>query len=160
MSGYLYFPNILKDIEDHIQAYMIHYKKFFQLMVTDFKEDLNLQLILIFYSSIRFVLETEFTSEQIAENRFGAMLEISNKFIIKFIVLSCMVLQFRLNSLENFKTILYGFKNSGQVVPRKLGMKLLEMRKDMNINHSVSSPSYKVWRNFFCKKCLQGGSDD
>ena len=42
MSGYLYFPNNLKDIKDRIQADMISYKIFFQLMVTIFKENLNL----------------------------------------------------------------------------------------------------------------------
>ena len=99
MSGCLYFPNNLKDIKDHIQAYMISCKIFFQLMVTVFKEKLNLQLPLIFYSSIRFVFETAFISEQIAENRFGALLEISDKFITKFNVFSYMILQFR------FKTV-------------------------------------------------------
>ena len=94
MSGYLYFPNNLKDIKDHIQADMISCKIFFQLMVTVFKEKLNLQLPLIFYSSIRFVFETVFISEQIAENRFGALLEISDKFITKFNVFSYVILEF------------------------------------------------------------------
>ena len=40
-------------------------------MVTVFKENL-LWLSLTFYSSIMFVFETVFISEQIAENRFGA----------------------------------------------------------------------------------------
>ena len=38
-------------------------------MVTAFKENLNLLLLIIFYSNIRFVFETVFISEQIAENR-------------------------------------------------------------------------------------------
>ena len=42
MSGYLYFPKNLKDIKDHIYAYIISSKFFFQLMVTVFKENLNL----------------------------------------------------------------------------------------------------------------------
>ena len=42
MSGYLYFPNNLKDVEDHISADMISYKMFFQLMVTFLKENLSL----------------------------------------------------------------------------------------------------------------------
>ena len=50
-------------------------------MVTVIKENLNLQLPLVFYSSIKFASETVFISEQIAENRFGALLEISDKFI-------------------------------------------------------------------------------
>ena len=54
---------------------------------------------LVFYSSIRFVFETVFISEQIAENRFGALLEISDKFITKFNVFSYMVLQFRLKTV-------------------------------------------------------------
>ena len=36
--------------------------------------------------------------EQIAENRFGALLEISDKFITKFNVFSYMILQFRLKT--------------------------------------------------------------
>ena len=99
MSGYLYFSNNLKDIKDHIQADMVSCKIFFQIMVTVFKEKLNLQLPLIFYSSIRFVFETVFISEQIAENRFGALLEISDKFITKFNVFSYMILQFRLKTV-------------------------------------------------------------
>ena len=50
---------------------MISYKVFFQLMVTVFKENLNLKLTLITYGSIRFVFETVFISEEITENRFG-----------------------------------------------------------------------------------------
>ena len=99
MSGYLYFPNNLKDIKDHIQADMISCKIFFQLMVTVFKEKLNLQLPLIFYSSIRFVFEITFVSEQIAENRFGTLLQISDKFITNFNAFSYMTLQFRLKAV-------------------------------------------------------------
>ena len=73
---------------------MISCKIFFQLLVTVFKEKLNLQLPLIFYSSMRFVFETTFISGKIAENRFGALLEISDKFITKFYVFSYMILQF------------------------------------------------------------------
>ena len=51
-------------------------------MVTIFKEKLNLLLPLILYSSIRFAFETAFISEQIAGNRFGALLEISDKLVI------------------------------------------------------------------------------
>ena len=41
INGYFYFPNNLEDIKDHIKAYMISCKIFFQLMVTVFKENLN-----------------------------------------------------------------------------------------------------------------------
>ena len=78
---------------------MISCKIFFQLIVTVFKEKLNLQLPLIFYSSIRFILETAFISKQIAENRFGALLEISDKFITKFNVFSYKILQIRLKTV-------------------------------------------------------------
>ena len=64
-------------------------------MVTVFKGNLNIMLPLIFYSSIRFVFQTVFTLEKIAENRFGALLEISDKFMTKFKVFSYMILQFR-----------------------------------------------------------------
>ena len=53
---------------------MISCKIFFQLMVTVFKENLNLQLPLTFYSSIMLAIETAFISEQIAEHKFGALL--------------------------------------------------------------------------------------
>ena len=158
MSGYLYFRNNLKYMKDHIQAYMISCKIFFQLMVTVFKENLNLQLPLIFYSSIRFAYGIVFTSEEIAVNRSEALLEISDKFITKFSGFSYMVLQFRLKTVQKIsKTILYNFKNSGLVVltersqflPQKLVMKLLEMGKEMKIKHRVSSPPYKVWGEMF-----------
>ena len=68
-------------------------------MVTIFKEKLNLWLPLIFYSVIRFVFETAFITEQITENRFVALLEISDNFITKFNVFSYMILQFRLNTV-------------------------------------------------------------
>ena len=78
---------------------MINYKTFFQLMVTIFKENLKLQLPLTFYSSIRFVFEIVFISEQIAENKFRALLEISDKFITKLNVFSYIALQFRLKTV-------------------------------------------------------------
>ena len=102
MSGCLYFSNNLQDIKDHIQAGMINCKIVFQLMVKVFKK-LNLQLPLIFYSSIRFVFETTFISEQIAESlelwRCGGLLEIRDKLITKFKVFGSMILQFRLKTV-------------------------------------------------------------
>ena len=68
-------------------------------MVTVFKEKLNLQLPLTFYSNVRFVFETTFISEEIVENRFAALLEISDKFVTKFNVFSYMILQFRLKTV-------------------------------------------------------------
>ena len=50
------------------------------------------------YSSNRFVFKT-FISKQIAENWFAALLEISDKFIIKFNVFRYMILQFRLKTV-------------------------------------------------------------
>ena len=93
MSDYLYFPNNLKDIKDYIDWYK-GCKIFFQLIVTVFKEKLNLHLPLTFYSSFRLVFETAFISEKIAENSFGALLEISDKFITNFNVFSYMIFQF------------------------------------------------------------------
>ena len=58
-----------------------------------------------------FVFETTFISEQIAENRFGALLEISDKFITKFNVFSYMILQFRLKTVwKNWKPYCLTFK--------------------------------------------------
>ena len=45
-------------------------------MVVVFKENLNLKQPFIFYGSTRFVFKTVFISEQIAESRIGALLEI------------------------------------------------------------------------------------
>ena len=127
IGGYVYFPNNLKNIKDHMQAYIISCKIFFQLMVTVFKETLNLQLPLIFYSTIRFVFETVLISEQIAENRFGALLEISGKFVTKFSVFSYMILQFRLKTVwkilkpygMTLKTVAMQFCLKGHVLYHK-----------------------------------------
>ena len=141
-------------------------------MVTVFKEKLNLQLPLIFYSSIRFVFETVFISEQIAENRFGALLEISDKFIIKFNVFSYMILQFRLKTVlkilkpyyMTFKTVARQFCLGGDSLYHKIRDELLEMGKDLKIKHSVFSipppppfPPTEYGRFFFIKKlCIRG----
>ena len=68
-------------------------------MVTVFIENLNLKLPLIFYRSIRLALEKVVISEQIAQNRFGALLEISDKSVSKFNVISYKVLKFRLKTV-------------------------------------------------------------
>ena len=73
-------------------------------MGTVFKEKLNYSYSFIFYSSIKFVFETAFIPDQIAENRLGALLEIRDKFITKFNVFSYMILHFRLKTVwKNFK---------------------------------------------------------
>ena len=82
---------------------MISSKIFLQLMVTVFKEKLNLHLPLIFYSSMKFVFQIPFISEQIAENKFWALLETSDKFITKFNVFSYMILKFRLKQFGKFQ---------------------------------------------------------
>ena len=51
----------------------------------------------MFFSSLKFVFETVFISEQIAENRFGTLIEISDKFITS--VFSYTILQFKLKTL-------------------------------------------------------------
>ena len=61
-------------------------------MVTVFKESSDTVVF-------RFVFETVFISEQTVENRFGALLEISDKFITKFNVFGYMILQFRLKTV-------------------------------------------------------------
>ena len=45
MSGYLYFFNNLKDMKGRIEAFMISFKNFFQLMVTVLIESLNLSTL-------------------------------------------------------------------------------------------------------------------
>ena len=96
------------------------------------------------------------------------MLEISNKFFTKFNIFNHMILHLRFKRVwEIFKTRLYDLKHSGwvvllemlQLVPQKLGMKLLEMGKDVKIKHSVSSAPYKLCRNFFRKKVWHEGTN-
>ena len=71
---------------------------------------MNLWLRTLFYSNITFVIEIIFILEQITEYSFGVLLEISDKRS-KLNVFSSMVLQYRLNILENFKAILYDFES-------------------------------------------------
>ena len=128
MSVYLCFPNNLKDIENHVQTYMISCKIIFQLMVAVFKENLNLQLPLIFYSSIRFVYETVFISRQIAKNKFGTLLEVSDKLINKFNIFSYTILQFRFTTVwknsklycMTLKTVARQFCLKGQSLYHKI----------------------------------------
>ena len=113
---------------------MINCKLFSQLMVTVIKENLNLQLTLLFCSSITFVIEIVFISEQVTEYRFRALLQISDKFITILNVFSCMILQFRFTSLDNFVTILHeSEERSGQVIllnrPQFLPQKFICLRK-------------------------------
>ena len=68
-------------------------------MATVFKESRNILLPITLYISIRFVFKTTFVLEYIAENKFGALLEIRDKFITKFNVVSYMILQFRLKTV-------------------------------------------------------------
>ena len=53
-------------------------------------------------NSVRFLFKTIFISEQIAENRFGDLLEISDKFITKFNVFRYMILHFRFKIVWKF----------------------------------------------------------
>ena len=112
-------------------------------MILIFRENLNLQLPHIFYNSIRFVFETVFISEQIAENRFEALLEIIDKFITKFSVFSYMILQFK-------------FKRVWKISKRYCERKILGMGKGTRIKHSVSSPLAKYGESFFIKMLCMG----
>ena len=70
-----------------------------------------------FILSIMFVIKAVFISEKITNDRFGALLETNKRFSTKLNVFSYRILQFSLNSLKNFITILYEFeKQSGKVV--------------------------------------------
>ena len=103
MSGHLYFPNNLKDIEDHMGVYD-KLQNLFPISGNRFQRKHKLKLPLIFYSSVmRFVFETVFISEQIVENRFGALSEISDKFITKFNDFSYIILQFRFKQFGRFQ---------------------------------------------------------
>ena len=57
-------------------------------MVTAFKEKLNLQVRLNFTVVLRLYLKQYFFSEQIADNRVGALLGIGDNFITKLNVFS------------------------------------------------------------------------
>ena len=93
ISRYLYFPNNLKR---HKKPYIGLYDKLKNLFPdtgNSFQRKPKLIATPYICSSIRFVFETVFISGQIAENRFGALLEISDKFITKFNVFSFIILQ-------------------------------------------------------------------
>ena len=63
------------------------------------------------------VTEAVFIPEQIEQYKFGALSKINGKFNLKLNNFNCMTLQFRLNSLRNFITILHDFeKYSSEVV--------------------------------------------
>ena len=82
-------------------------------MVTVFKENLNLELPLIFYISIWwFVFERGFVSEPLAENRLGSLLEIIDRFITNLNVFSHDFAIHAKNSSGSFITILYDFINT------------------------------------------------
>ena len=76
-------------------------------MVTVFKKNMILLLPFSFSSSIMFVTEAVFIPEQIEQYKFGVLSKINGKFSLKLNNFSCMTLQFRLNSLRNFITILH-----------------------------------------------------
>ena len=103
MSDYLYFLNNLKEIKSHLQAYMRRCKVLFQLTVIVSKENLNLQLSLTFYSSITFLLESIYFRTNCREQVWSHLV-------------------INLSQVER-----------PQFVLQKLGMKLLEMGKDMKI---------------------------
>ena len=54
-----------------------------------------------------FVTEAVFIPEQIEQYKFGVLSKINRRFSLKLNNFSCMTLQFRLNSLRNFITILH-----------------------------------------------------
>ena len=119
---------------------------------------------LIVYSSSRLLFETVFISKQITENRFGTLLEISDKFITKFNVFSYNILQFSLKtvwkiskpSCMTLKQWLGSFAWKVIVCSKTVRDELLEKEKDMKIKR-VSTPTKTVWGDFFCKKTLHGG---
>ena len=78
---------------------MLSCKIFFQLMVTAFKANLNLQLPFTFFRGVMLVFETVFISENIVEYWFEALFEICDKFITKLNVFSYMILRFRLKEV-------------------------------------------------------------
>ena len=72
MSDYLYFPNKLKRHKTlHIGLYS-KLKKFFTIKSNNFQRKHEIITTLSFYSSLLFVIEAVFISEQITECRIGA----------------------------------------------------------------------------------------
>ena len=120
---------------------MISCKIFFQLMISfRRKPKLIATPCILQCSSIKFVSETVFIPETIAENRFGALLEISDKFITKFDVFLCMILQLRLKTVWKISKPYCMTLKTVIVCTTKVRNELSEMGKDMKIKHSVSSP--------------------
>ena len=103
MSGYLYFPNNLKDVKRLCIGWYDKLQNLFPVNGNSSQRKNKLIATLIFYSSMKFVFETAFISEQNVEKKFGALLEICDKFITKFNVFSYMILRFRLSQFGKFQ---------------------------------------------------------
>ena len=94
LSGYLYFSNNLRHKRPHVGVIIIC-KIIFAIKSNSFqrKQELTVK------SSLLFVIEAVFISEQIKECRFGALLEISDKSSFKLNTFSYMIWQCLVNSL-------------------------------------------------------------
>ena len=96
--------------------------------------------------------------KKIAENRFGALLKIRDKFITKLNAFSYMILLFRPKAVWEISKPYSMTLKKGSLAWKfifcttKVGMKLLEMGKDMEIKHSLSSRPTKYGGTFFVKK--------
>ena len=73
--------------------------KFFSINGNSFQRK-TYTYLLYFTVVLGLYLKHKFISEQSAEHRFGALLEISDKFITKFNVFSYIILQFRLKTVS------------------------------------------------------------
>ena len=73
--------------------------KFFSINGNSFQRK-TYTYLLYFTVVLGLYLKHKFISEQSAERRFGALLEISDKFITKFNVFSYIILQFRLKTVS------------------------------------------------------------
>ena len=126
-------------------------------MITVFKEKLNFQLPFIFYISIRYVFETVFISKQIVENWFGALLEISDKFISS----GFMILQFRLKTVSKpyfmgLETMAKQFYLKGHGVYHK--SQGLFFRNGKIYEVSILSPLHPTKYELFLQNCFAWGN--
>ena len=116
MALFLAILHIFLNVSAKFQLYNIFFWiKLWNDCTAVSKESMNLQLPLYFHSSLIFVVEAICISEHMTENRFGALLEISDAFRFKLMFL---VMWFWSTSLidilESIITRLYDFeKHSG-----------------------------------------------
>ena len=130
-------------------------------MVTVFKENLNLQLPLIFYNSIRFLFDDLFQNK-LQRTGLGRCQRLVT-FIAKFNVFSYMILQFRLKKVwkiskpycMTLKTVARQFCLTG-LYHKSWRLTFRNQKRFKDKAQCLLSPPTKYGRTFFVKKLCMG----